>query len=474
MMFRMPALCLSLLILAGIASSPLIAAEESVTTERNDITPREAIGQALAEKIDWKFTETPLSDFAAFLQDALKIPVQLDPRGLAEEGLAPETPLTFKASDISAKSALHLMFFPMHLSTTIHDDVLLITSEREADGNVRIVVYDVADLLPSASATNSSKAGLAADNATVPVHAEKFPTESDAVFDPLIDAITRTIEPASWDAVGGQGSIQPLDVAGIGVIVVSQTDKVHEKIADFLRQLRALRHGSDAPPKDGSPTVSGGPSNIPLAENPDGEEAAKSAEQAKFRAALAKKVSFNFKEVPLDEVVDSLRQNAGVNLLLDDDSCEPKKIKITVQLKNVELKTALELMLQNVELAWTVAHDSIWITTKEQAEGTLETRTYDISDLASFRNEKGDTLPDYEQLVDAITRTIEPSSWDEAGGPASIQPFTGNGVQALVVEQTWAAQERICQLLADVRKIRGRPMSKQELDKLPLLPSTEE
>ena len=41
-----------------------------------------------------------------------------------------------------------------------------------------------------------------------------------------------------------------------------------------------------------------------------------------------------------------------------------------------------------------------------------------------FRDEAGQRWEDFEPLVDAITSTVLPRSWDEVGGPASIRGGT--------------------------------------------------
>jgi general secretion pathway protein D len=62
---------------------------------------------------------------------------------------------------------------------------------------------------------------------------------SQADFDSLIDLITKTIKPTTWDGVGGTGSIQPFETNLS--IVVSQTQEVHEQIVDLLGQLRRMQ-----------------------------------------------------------------------------------------------------------------------------------------------------------------------------------------------------------------------------------------
>ena len=64
-------------------------------------------------------------------------------------------------------------------------------------------------------------------------------------FDPLIDLIVSTIEHESWmENGGGEGELQPFP--SNASLVVSQTQRVHEQIADLLQQLRRLGTSFDA------------------------------------------------------------------------------------------------------------------------------------------------------------------------------------------------------------------------------------
>ena len=62
---------------------------------------------------------------------------------------------------------------------------------------------------------------------------------AQADFESLIELITTTIAPDSWDEVGGPGAIQEFE--GNLSLVVSQTQDVHDQIADLLDQLRRLQ-----------------------------------------------------------------------------------------------------------------------------------------------------------------------------------------------------------------------------------------
>jgi general secretion pathway protein D len=59
---------------------------------------------------------------------------------------------------------------------------------------------------------------------------------AQADFDSLIELITTTVKPQTWDEVGGPGSIS--EFQNNLSLVISQTEDVHEEIVDLLEQLR--------------------------------------------------------------------------------------------------------------------------------------------------------------------------------------------------------------------------------------------
>jgi type II secretory pathway component GspD/PulD (secretin) len=62
---------------------------------------------------------------------------------------------------------------------------------------------------------------------------------SQADFQQLISLIQETVQPTTWDAQGGPGAIRPFETNLS--LVISQTQEVHEEIADLLEQLRRLQ-----------------------------------------------------------------------------------------------------------------------------------------------------------------------------------------------------------------------------------------
>ena len=92
-------------------------------------------------------------------------------------------------------------------------------------------VYSVADLVVPIPDTIV----VSADEDAAPTKA----LVNEADFDPLVELITSTLSPETWDKVGGTGSIVPWE-ANLS-LVVHQTVDVHERIAELLKQTRDLQ-----------------------------------------------------------------------------------------------------------------------------------------------------------------------------------------------------------------------------------------
>jgi hypothetical protein len=84
----------------------------------------------------------------------------------------------------------------------------------------------------------------------------------------------------------------------------------------------------------------------------------------------------------------------------------------------------------------------------------LTTRVYAVEDLVVPANSPvaSQGLADFASLIELLTSTVEPTSWDDVGGPGSVAPFASN--LSLVINQTSAVHEDIERLFRDLRQIR--------------------
>ena len=257
------------------------------------------IQSRLRTPVEVRFNKRPLSEVMATLANLTDVNIFLDPEGLVAEGVTSNEPITINLTGrpISLKSALDLILAPLNLSYVIQSEVLKITSEQMRESQVFQEVYYVADLVVPIPNFNPSHnfgvpaamspqhgahgrgfvPGFAQEAPVTPVSysgPEGMPTDSaimaqamaggvpmpghgggsrvpvvlggaglggaaQADFDSLIELIQTTIAPNSWEEVGGPGAIQEFE--GTLSLVVSQTQDVHDQIADLLEQLRKLQ-----------------------------------------------------------------------------------------------------------------------------------------------------------------------------------------------------------------------------------------
>ena len=272
--------------------------KQQLAKNRSHLTERELeIQHKLRTPVLLKFRDKPLSQVLDQLAKLAAVNMHLDPQGLAEEGVASDQPVTLDLTqEISLKSALNLILGPLHLNYVIKDEVLKITSEQQRAGDVVSVTYNVGDLvIPVPNFTPNGRIGLAGaiadaygsmrlgsskySNSLAPVSvASQTGAPSNAVIDPavlaqmnqlnpaagsggaagvnqpigfgpggvgggsqadfesLIELITTTIAPQSWDDNGGPGSIKEFETNLS--LVIRQTQDIHEEIVDLLEQLR--------------------------------------------------------------------------------------------------------------------------------------------------------------------------------------------------------------------------------------------
>ena len=110
-------------------------------------------------------------------------------------------------------------------------------------------------------------------------------------------------------------------------------------------------------------------------------------------------------------------------------------------------------MLREHGLTWLIKDDVLLITTPDKADVEVTTKVLDVSDLVVCRDEHDKLWDDYDTLIDAITSTICPTSWEDVGGPGSVRGASFGGAKVLVVSQTRQAHEEIAEMLAAIREI---------------------
>ncbi len=416
-------------------------------------SPKEVIRQALARLVELKYENVPLEDVTKDLETKLGVPVRLDVKQVNDVGIAADTPITFAVSGISAKAALGLMLHDHGLTWVTRYESVLLTSAEDADSHMESRVYDVSDLLCRGDGSDAQ--------------------EPDFVR--LIDVIKTSVRPVSWNDVGGLGTIAPFGGAGSAAIVVSQTEEVCEQIELLLSDLREMRNAhASQKPSDASqpkPTTPGTPQSpakaVRFAPKPSVIERA-------FREALEKPINLKFKDASLGSVIEQLKKTASLTIVVDQkaliDGGIPLTTPVTLEASGRTLHAVLDELVESHGLAWTFDDDcnSLAITIPEEEATRLVMRTYDVSDLPRYRNHRGEGVPDYDAIINAIKSSVAPTTWDDGRG--TIGAFEAISVHAIVISHTWRTHLQIESLLASLYEHQARASTRAHIAELPPVP----
>jgi hypothetical protein len=181
-----------------------------------------------------------------------------------------------------------------------------------------------------------------------------------------------------------------------------------------------------------------------------------SGEEARVHEALLETCDLAFQQLPLVDALSRLADARQVQLYIDHKALTKAGVDadmpLTWSVRKLNLKTALALLLDELDLTYLVRDDVLLITTKTEAENLLATQVYPVFDLVvrptnAPANRSG---LDFQSLIDNITTNIAPPTWDEVGGRGSIQPFTNAG--ALVISQTTEVHQEIVEYLRALRE----------------------
>jgi type II secretory pathway component GspD/PulD (secretin) len=239
-----------------------------------------------SKTISLNFKETPLDEVVAYMATYSGVNFDLDTRALANDPNGPissKTPITASLHDLSLKSALSVVLDKANLRYILKHDVVRITTQRGARGELVQRTIPVADLvvpvqnfapspisdletrlqqnletngltMPGAGTPYTPSLGLPASSGTAtgapsrsggtlsnnPTGATVTKNQAaGTIEESLIRLITNSVKPDTWESMGGPGRIEyyPLGMA----LVINQTPDVIEEVLRLLEALRQLQ-----------------------------------------------------------------------------------------------------------------------------------------------------------------------------------------------------------------------------------------
>jgi len=130
-----------------------------------------------------------------------------------------------------------------------------------------------------------------------------------------------------------------------------------------------------------------------------------------------------FLDLALNDALQYLGEYHAVTVHRDAEPIQAAKTDldypITAKLSGVPLRTVLRLLLEPLRLDFFVDKGELVVTTREVAAGQFSDFRYSIARQLDDVVRAGISPAD---LGEAIVRTIDPSTWEPAGGQGSLQP----------------------------------------------------
>lgn len=349
------------------AAEPALAKPDpplpQIADEPKTIDPATLMPPALAVSATHDFSDSSLREVVQWLQDEHDLVVLLDGSSLSAIGISLAEPISDRLDDAPIYLVLNRLR-SLGVAWYFDDNILHITSSEAAGERLTTLPYHVGDLL-----------------------------DSGYKLKDIEGVVTRTIEPNSWDEVGGAGALNSLG----DVLFVSQTAELQREVQGLLAALR--KHGRQT-------FVNDPPQHSALREKLDGD------------------VDVDFLDTPLETAMERLAEISKVDIRLDVPGLRDMRVRerepVTLKLADRKLETVLQAIVLKLDLTWILRDGVLWITSPAQAEKSLKTAVYDVRDLCRDAEESA-------ALLEAITVHAEPSSWDVVGGPGAID-FAKPGV----------------------------------------------
>jgi len=185
--------------------------------------------------------EAPLEEVLNFIRDFSGLNIVVDgevPQKLTEDQLK----VTLKVKDLLLKSVLKLILSPKDLTATFKEGVILILPKGKADHAVTLQMYDVRDLLVKIQDFPGPRVELVSPQGAAgagPLTGATFTIEeprSTITEEFITEMVKSNTGDRSWD----ENPNASITLAN-GILVVSQSRRVHEEIRRLIGKLRQFK-----------------------------------------------------------------------------------------------------------------------------------------------------------------------------------------------------------------------------------------
>jgi type II secretory pathway component GspD/PulD (secretin) len=203
-----------------------------------DARKQEILNKLNSMRVGVEFNGTPMEEALNFIREFSGLNIVVDaevPTKLTEDQLK----VTLKVKDLLLKSVLKLMLNPRDLTAVYREGVLLILPKGKADHAVTLQMYDVRDLLVKIQDFPGPKVELVPATGQRPDMGAVFILE-DSHSTITEEFITEMVKTNTGDHSWEENPNASITLAN-GILVVSQSRRVHQEIRQFLSKLQQYR-----------------------------------------------------------------------------------------------------------------------------------------------------------------------------------------------------------------------------------------
>ncbi len=151
--------------------------------------------------------------------------------------------------------------------------------------------------------------------------------------------------------------------------------------------------------------------------------------------ALNSTLSINFDKAKLSQVINDLQDKAGLTILVDEaslkDANPPVDLyeeSVSLKVSKVTVRTILRKILADRGLTYVIKEGMVQVVTQQKAREMMTVRAYPVGDLVAADRplfwgpifSRAIMLQNAQRIIDMITSSVEPSQWNNNGGPGSI------------------------------------------------------
>jgi hypothetical protein len=195
----------------------------------------------------------------------------------------------------------------------------------------------------------------------------------------------------------------------------------------------------------------------PQQESFTAQSPADQAAEDRILAILKTPYSGNTHSTSLSAFLAEITRASGLPIRVDakvlEEASIPLDAPVNCELPPVTLRSALDMILDPLDLNWVIQDECLLVTTPDKVSNQLITRVYPVLDLVAAGNPMNPEALNFQPLIQLFTDTIAPTTWDEVGGPGSIQQLNTSG--SLVASQTREVHEQMALLLVALRQARN-------------------